>query len=419
MRELKHLHRGLGLVLMWCLTATTFVSPAFAKKAKQSSSYDSSIQRSNFMAIEPRYEKYLDKQIEDRRAQFTWKMRFDAEGFQTEDNRQSQSVGTTFRAKFKYRLLDSLYFNAKANMNLQSGRSQDIFGDLEPESGFFPLETNVSWEPVEEVLTVKAGQIHQRWINEPMFIGNLGFPGAYEKLNINIGNISSIGVIGQQLIPTSSTLSTRVGERETTPTLFTATAYAKLGLTSNNFLNLYGTTYDYNDLPSIVAFWSGVTGNTIDGGQGTDINNARFAYGFRGYMGRAVFEQKFSNSLSAQIQHGVIVNEEAPDTLGQAQNTRLAIANDFGRWILGARFSNFFVESDAVPSFYLGARYGKTNRIGQSYSVFFESKEWGVNFLGQYVQADLLRDRGTINTSLQQDNQQIFYIKVETLYDFI
>jgi hypothetical protein len=49
----------------------------------------------------------------------------------------------------------------------------------------------------------------------------------------------------------------------------------------------------------------------------------------------------------------------------------------------------------------------------------FESKQWGVNFLASYVKADLLNPTTARIDGLQQDNQQTFYLAVETMYDFI
>lgn len=413
MRELKCLHICAQLFAMWCLIVTTNVDNAMAEE----SSYDSSIQRSNFMAIEPRYKKSLEKQLEDRRSQFLWRMRFDSESLQTDKNAQSQSVGAKARAQFQYKLLENLKFKSKVNLSLESGRSQDIFGDLEPSSGIYPQELKLSLDAVEDHITLEAGQIHQRWLNEPLFIGGLGFPGAAQKFQIKKKSWD-LGLITQQLIPTSSTLSTRVAEREGTPSLFTESIQAGVRPSSNNFILGRVTMYKYNDLPSVVAYWSRIYGNTPSN-FGNDINNSTFRYDFSGWMGQMAYEQKFSNSFSMQFQYMAMKNTAAPDDSGESQAITVTAANDFGRWIIGGRYKNYFIESDAVPAYYNSHRLGHNNRTGNEYEIMFESKDWGVNFSATYVKADLLRDQGQTASELQQDNQQTFYIQVETMYDFI
>lgn len=412
MKEVRHLRRYAQLFAMWCLIVTIFVDTAIAYEQ-----YDSSIQRSNFLTIDPTYKKLLDEQIKERRAGFTWNMRFDAQSLQTDQNNQSQSVGATIGTQLNYKVIDRVSFKAKANLGLESGRSQDIFGDLEPNSGVYPRELKLSVIAIEDHLDLEAGQISQTWINEPLFIGGLGFPGASEKLKFENKRVK-VNLRAQQLIPTSSTLSTRVQGKEATPSLMTETGEITWNISSNNFVLGRFTWFNYNDLPSNVAYWSRIYGNSPSN-FGNDVNNSQFRYDFSGWIGQLAFEQKISNSLTAQIKHSVIKNEKAPSEVGEAQNTSLIIANDFGRWIVAGEYNNYFVESDAVPAFYNSYKMGHNNRIGNGFKLSVESKSWGIIFSGEYYKADLLRDQGPIASGLQQNNQETFYFKMETMYDFI
>ena len=82
-------------------------------------------------------------------------------------------------------------------------------------------------------------------------------------------------------------------------------------------------------------------------------------------------------------------------------------------------YNNYFIESDAVPAFYNSYKMGHNNRIGNGFKLSVESKSWGIIFSGEYYKADLLRNQGPIASGLQQNNQETFYFKMETMYDFI
>lgn len=407
-------HRHFCLLCSFVAVVIAMVSTARAEDAPY---YDSSLQRSNF-SYNPSYEKNLEETLKkERRSVFLWKLRFDGESLQTDQNIQSQNVGAAFRAKYSYRLLENLDFKAKANMVFQSGRSQDLFGDLEPDSGVYPQELRLAWSPWKDRIEFSVGQINQFWFNEPLFIGgNAGFPGVSQTFKLINTDDFKLRVVTQQLIPTSTTLSTRVTEKERTPYLFTESLEANWSISRNNWLMGRVSHFNYDNLPRIVAFRSFIYGNTVTN---TDQNNARFIYDFNGYIYQMAFEQKISNPLSAQVQWNTIVNSKAPSSAGEAQSLKFFLANDFGRWIGGLSYTDYFIESDAVPAVYNSHRLGHNNRIGHSVELNIESKDWGVIFRTQYTKANLLSDSLMRIDGLQQDNQQTFYLSVESMYDFI
>ena len=400
---------------VWVLIIGIFQGNFINKAQASPPSYTSSLQSSSFFINNPEYEKNLESRLSHRRSLFLWKLRFDSQSLETASNIHSKNVGGSFRTKFRYRIVDNLSFKAKANLSLESGRSQDIFGDLEPESGIYPREIKLQWKPLGESLTFDFGQIHQAWFNERLFLGNLGFPGFSEKWSYQYKRLN-IDLIGQQLIPTSSTLSTRVAQRESIPYLFTESLQAHFKISHSNFIKGRLTHYKYINLPAIVAFESFIYGNSVNA---PDRNNASFIHGFDGFMTQMAFEQKFRSDLSAQIQWNTIKNMRAPDTHGEAQSLKLWVGKDFGPWLIIGSYTNYFIEPDAVPAFYNSFRLGHNNRIGHSYQMSFESKDWGMNFRIHYTDANLLNLTTQRIDGLQQDNQQTFYFSMETLYDFI
>ena len=426
MKEYGHIHRFIAnrlVKLGWCLLATTvftFTSSAeekiYAKDYSHKYSYNSSIQNSNFLILDPRYEFEIEDQTKDRRSQLFWKLRFDMQSLETEDNNQSQIAGATFQTKFRYKLLKNVRFKAKANLSLESGRSQDIFGDQEPGSGVYPREFLVEWKVWKKYFALQAGLLQQKLTYlEPLFISNLAFPGVLEKFRIG-SDTTFAAVYLQQAIPSSYTRSTRVSERENVPYFYTESLYGQLGLGKRGFLFGNVTHYRYENLPAIVAYDSFIFGNTVEA---PNQNNARFVYEFDGFFTYLGGEAKLSNSLSFQGWWNTIRNTEAPVEAGEAQSYNALIANDFGRWNVSLNYKNFFIESDAVPGAYNSHIHGHTNRIGQTYGFGIESKDWGVIFRGSYTEADLLNQSRVRFDGVQQDDQKTIYFSVGTMYDFI
>lgn len=436
MRENKDLYasfRSIIKIAFWFLFGTGYSLSCYAQAgetitkpevsqinaqqvvANEASYYDSSIQRSNFLALNPHYYDRMEAEVENRRSQLFWKLHFAGQSISTEGNINSQIAGANLIGRFKYRFLEKLNFKAQASLNLESGRSQAIFGDQEPGSGIYPREVLIEYEPFNEVLTLQAGLIRQRFFNEPLFVSNLPFLGVSQRLALKRKRFE-VALRTQQLIPTSYTLATRVGERENVPFFYTQSLEGYLALSKYNFIRGRVTHFRYSDLPSVVAFDSFIYGNTVTN---TDVNNAEFIYNFEGFLTTLNFEQKITEAWSVQALWNTIVNNEAPSDAGEAQTIGGGVAYDSGRWIFSGLYKSYFIESDAVPAAYNSHAYGHNNRIGHGYGFRIESKDWGVNFLGDYYDANLLNQSVRRLDGLQQDNQQTIYFAVETMYDFI
>jgi hypothetical protein len=418
MREIKYLYASLwsfSRLFGWCLFATSLSLCAHADDITELDDwrYDSSIQRSNFFSLNPRYIDRLEAEVDDKRAQFFWKLRFDSQSLQTESNINSQIAGANIVTKFNYKFMERLRFVSKLSLNLESGRTQDLFGDLEPGTGIYPREALIEYNAIDDILWVKAGLIQQRFFNEPLFVAKLPFMGVSQRLGYSDKRFD-VGLRLQQMIPTSYTVSTRVTQRETTPNFFTESLEGTFNISRNNFIKGRLTHYRYENLPAIVAANSFIGGNTV---RNPDLNAAQFDFGFDGWMTQLAFEQKITDALSAQVNWSTITNNEAPTDRGEAQNLRLTVAQDFGRWIVAGTISDYFIESDAVVSSYNTHLYGNNNRIGQGYTVRVESKDWGVQFVGEYIDANLLNRDSLQARQIQQDNQQTIYFAVETMYD--
>ncbi|MCB0377749.1 MAG: hypothetical protein KDD33_04590 [Bdellovibrionales bacterium] len=406
MRVHRYLHIALACAFFGGLFGTNDLAYA----------YDSALQRSQFLANEPSYIKIIEAQMEERRASFMWRMRFESLNYNTDNNINSNTMGTSFRARMKYKLLENLDFKGRVWLNFRSGRTQALFGDQTPTSGLYPRELKLSWTPMSDYLTIDGGVIPQTWLNMPIFITSRGFPGLSQRFDLKNDTLG-LSLTTQQLIPTSTTLSTRVAEKEEVPTFFTESAELYYNISSANWLRARFHWWSFKDLPHVVAYESAIYGNTL--GSGGNQNNATFKYEFEGWITQLIFEQKLSNRLALQLQWNMLQNVRAPSDASDAQNIRAHVAYDSGRWIYSGSYDNFFIESDAAVSSYNSFNFGNTNRIGYALEAAAESKDWGVQFSLNYSNADLLNQNPPVVGGLQQDNLQTIWFKVETAYDFI
>ena len=419
MNKLSNLHSVIACLVFGCLFVTTPI--AFSQAGEDT--YHSTIQDSRFLVPQPRYETKLWqswKKDDDQRVGLVWGLSLSGESFQTSSNIQSQTATYGFKAKFRYKIMDNLELRSKANLAFQSGRTQDIFGDLEPVSGIYLRRALLQWTPFGDWLKLDAGVISQRWLDNELFIrGGAGFPGARQYVKYKAKNYS-VGFTAQQLIPTSATLSTQVAEKEATPTFNTQTLNGDVRLGKYNVGGAQFTLFQFANLPRVVAWESGKWGNNIVGGAVQDTNT-RFRSNFGGWVSELWLEQKFTNNFSAQIGMDVIKNTQAEDSTGESQSIQLSAAYQSGQWVIAPSVNSYFIEPDAVPAFYNSSIYGHNNRIGTAYTLGVESKKWNTLFNISFIDSQILQENGLTPTPVrtQPEDQQTIYISVETAYDLI
>lgn len=336
-----------------------------------------------------------------------WRARIYGEAARLET--QSSEVGG-FDAfiEAKYQMLEKLEARVFLRGKFQAGHSQSFFGDIEPDTGVFVREAALRYSPFS-FLDLKAGVINQDWLEMELLVFRKSFPGGSAHLSHQWTEEFSTSFASQYLIPTSQTLSTRTMDQEPTPTFLTHTASAEW---TGESLKIRGraSTFEYKDLPSIVAFESQKRGNSFTVINGP--NNSDFQYPFKGWFTQLGVSYHFG-LIEPLAYLSVIKNEKAPRTY-----------NDGQLWGVGANFhttdvvysliyENYFAESDVVPGYYNAWGYGNTNKEG--YGLDFKANFLKKNFRlrVQYYDAKV------INLDPLQQNQQYFFLGVETGYDKI
>lgn len=337
-----------------------------------------------------------------------WRARMYGEAVEFES--QSAQIGTVdFFVESKYKMLQNLealvFFRAK----FAAGRSQDFYGDLEPDSGVLLREGSLKYTPFE-FLNVKAGIINQDWLNNPQLVWRQSFPGASIRLSNKFTDTFELAFTSQYLIPTSQTLSTRTGDKEATPSFTTQTLNANY---QNAGLNIIGsaTYFEFQDLPSMVAFTSLQRGNDRILQNGP--NNSRFRYQFKGWVGAFGANYRINDSLEPFGGYSLMQNTKAEDTYDTAQMVEVGNRIHMENHIFSLAYENFFTESDVAPAFYNSFGYGNTNRKGQGIDAYWQFKKHNFRVRAQYYKTNVINDNG-----IQQDSDY-FYLGVESGYDRI
>lgn len=343
-----------------------------------------------------------------RRAAMAWNLGMDGQSFANEKD-QAQVAGFGLGAKLRYRLLPGLLARADAGLSLQTGYAQSRFGDNTPKSGINLKEAVLQYRPMS-MLTLQAGAIAQSRLEAPLLVSSGAFPGVLERLNFGTRELGA-AITAQQTVPTSTTLSTKAVESESTPTFMTET----LSLHARVFdaLSVKGSAghYAFRSLPNTVAYESEAFGNTV---REVGPSSAKFAYDFEGWLAGAEVKWQVLRGLGWKVGALMIQNTKAPDSYKNGQMTSTGLDIALPRQIdFEPKGFVFFNESDVAPAYYNSSELGHNNRQGWGASADFKFRKEKFKIGAAYVNSDI------INPSANQSRQQFIRLQFETLYEML
>jgi hypothetical protein len=363
--------------------------------------------------------EYRDDLFESREGQLEtiWRARIYGESTALE-TQSAQIGGFDLFTESKYQMLETLEARVFMRGKFEAGRSQSFFGDIEPANGILVREAAIKYQPVD-YFNIKAGVINQDWLDMPLLVSRQSFPALSSEISYAFSEEMKVGAIAQYAIPTSQTLAPRTVGAEATPSFVTQTVYAKWSDRSLK-ASLTGNFYEYNNLPSYVAFQSQKYGNSLyvssPGGPGIigGPNNSKFNYDFKGWFTTAGASYRMNSILEPHAYINVIKNSQAPETFNDGQIIGLGSKFHTNNYIISAAYENFFAESDVVPAFYNSWALGNTNSKGDGLDISIQFKKKNFRLRAQYYRADVINAGDDL-----QENQQYFYLGVETGYDKI
>lgn len=354
--------------------------------------------------------EYSDSLFESKEGQLEtiWRARMYGEDTALE-TQSAQIGGFDLFAESKYQMLENLEARVFFRGKFESGRSQSFFGDLEPSSTILLREAALKYSPFE-FLSAKAGVINQDWMDMPLLVSRQSFPGVSGEVSHQFTEELKAGYIGQYLIPTSQTMSSRTVGAEATPRFVTQTLFLRWN--QNDFsASLSGNLYRYENLPSLVAFESQKHGNSLS--QINGPNNSHFTYGFNGWYTSAGLKFRVNSLWEPLAYYNIIKNPKAPNTYNDGQLLGIGSKFHTNNYVYSFVYENYFAESDVAPTYYNSWAYGNTNKKGNGFEFGVQFKKRNFRIRAQYYEAKVL------NADPLQQNQQYFYLGVETGYDKI
>lgn len=326
-----------------------------------------------------------------------------AAGFsEGEDSASLVLFGISPSIKFKYG--NEFYINADATLNLSSSRTQSRYTSYS-DNNFVLNDLSLNYGPAN-FATLSLGSLSQSHLESPFLVSSLSFPGAALKLE-RTGELLSVGLKAQTLIPTSNSLDSDRTEKEALPNLQTVGLYSHLRLTP--FLAFGGQVnrYQFSNLPAVVAYESKRLGNTVTG---IEVGDSRFATEFLGIAQSYYSSINYTNYLNQKISISIVENEKINKGSNRAQMIETSISYTLSSavdLIPGVGF--FYAESDVAPAYYNSSSLGHNNRQGQKYSFKAVFKKMNLSTQVSFVEARV------INSSVYQNDLSSVELLMEML----
>ena len=238
-----------------------------------------------------------------------------------------------------------------------------------------------------------------------MFNRGRAFAGLKEGLVYSQGNFKA-SLLAEQTIPSSTSLNTERSEEEEMPSFNAQTL--QLELNEEKFKGTFGATlFQFENLPSKVAFESSIKGNSV-GGSG--IENSYFIYDFNGYAINSAINLELYEGVDFVASIEMIENKNAPSGNSRGQLASAGPVIKLGDNKLTLRYGQFFAEPDVAPAYYMNFMTGGSNRVGQFGRLEMEFSKFNFKIVTQLANIE------PINARVHQDSLTNFIVRLETLY---
>jgi hypothetical protein len=267
------------------------------------------------------------------------------------------------------------FYSARAQERSQSDAYQNRLGLAE---GY------VSLEPIE-YFELRAGTHSQKHLESPLLVsGGRAFPGLQEIVRIPMGKLGKIELIAQQVVPTSYSNNSLREEKESLPSFTTESVHLTLTPNRRTKLSAFGGHYRWSNLPSAVAFNSAQLGNSVEG---EVAPGAGFSYQFEGFFGGTKASARLHRHLELAASFKRAQNTRADSRVADSQMWEVAPLIKTRDLDITTSYGQFMNEADVTPAFYSSARFGHTNRAGQSAGVKLDFKKYDFAINGEWVQS--------------------------------
>lgn len=227
---------------------------------------------------------------------------------------------------------------------------------------------------------------------------------------------AKISLTGSQSIPTAKDSGSKLSDENTIPLLTVGTLSGSVtGESIGTTLKVSASHFEFTDLSTSAASDAQKTGSSTVGVGKTGI---QYAYEFRGKEYAAAIEQKLGLLMQVNLKASMVRNELAPDGFNTGKQYKIEFLKTFNQVDVIPSYTQFRMESDALPSSYALPSIGYTNRGGYALGLkldFFKEK---FNVFGGYTNTKVLNSEPTlVSAATYQGDREVYTLGAEAKYD--
>lgn len=336
----------------------------------------------------------------------TWSL---TSGFESRTEGKDEGFASLLRAKasFIFPFTKSFKLEAEPYVEFYSSRVQQRFDDDSYQDRFGLSYAHLGLTPLEG-LEIRGGAISQSHIsNSQLISGYRSFPGGFAEYSRTLTQGLQVGLRGQYVVPTSSSLNTERESKEELPLFQTQSVFLNFNDEKDISARVQMGRFQWSDLPAKIAFDSTRAGNTTSG-DGSFGPESKLRYEYAGWFGSFDGAYTFFNDLKAGARFKRFQNQKAPANLADSQWMSLYGSYPLGNYGFEFEIGSFFSEGDSSISRYASSGKGNTNRKGEEVSAKLDLKKYQFFLSAVYTKANL------INSNSYQDNMTNLQFMVET-----
>ena len=327
-----------------------------------------------------------------------------------DDFMTSQKAGGILETQTEFKLARKLNVNLVAGAMLFSGNSTNYYtGEGASKSGVYVDEASANFNPSPS-LTLSGGIVPTSF--SPIASSYLpgGLPGASEKLSFDFAGVTTT-LSANQVIPPTDAIKTTTNNASGS-LMLVETLMLKAGdieKLSTIEASASASHFMLSGMTSPTAHESRFYGSTVIGAE----KNARFAYDFNGFEYGAALKARINKALKVSLKGSAIINNEAPSGSNSGYTASVGPTFTFGNFEIEPSYSQFRLESDAIPASYSNLNNGWANRQGQAVSLRAKLIEEDITFRASYNNALEIKD------GPYQADRNTYSVSVETSYGIL
>jgi hypothetical protein len=325
-----------------------------------------------------------------------------------EDYKRGQRLGTEVEGRLTHQFNPTISLKARVRLTAEVGGNQAAFTeDYSPKQELALREAKLEWHPWQP-FTLMAGAIHQDDWAGKIFLDDQAFPGVREYVRIPISDFY-VSLGAQQAIANTPvvTFGTPVPS-EGYPFYF----MERIGfgwVTESAEIEMHGSHFSFEKLPSSAAFDSRYYGNTVVGTSNTD---AAFAYNYQGFEGGVNGKFRVTTWLQPGFTFQALVNTAASRNTSYVAAISNQVEVDPTVTLTPSVFV-FQMGQDASPAIYSSSDWGHNNRRGYGFALDAELVRDRIEIGAQGVRAP------TIAANPFQADWFFFNVYFRTRYDLL